>query len=151
MWRRFGVVCVAATAASIDSVWGQVTSTGSGLPYPNRPVRTVVSGPGNSLDFAARLIAQGLTVSLGQQVFVENRGSGVVPSEVVSKAPPDGYTLLVGGGTLWIGPLLQKTPYDAVKDFLPVSLTNSVPNLLAVHPSLPVRSVKPRFSISSNF
>ena len=109
--------------------------------YPNKPVRIVTGGVGGGNDFAARLIAQGLTASLGQQVIVDNRASGVIPGETVSRAPPDGYTLLVTGGTLWIGPLLQHTPYDPMRDFAPISLLTRAPNILVVHPSLPVKSV----------
>lgn len=110
--------------------------------YPNKPIRIVTSGVGGGNDFTARLIAQGLTVSMGQQLVVENRGSGVIPGQVVSQAPPDGYTLLVAGGNFTIGPLLEKTPYDPVRDFFPISLVTSAPNILVVHPSLPVKSVK---------
>lgn len=110
--------------------------------YPVKPIRIVTSGLGGSNDIAARLIAQGFTVSMGQQVIVENRGSGVIPGQVVSQAPPDGHTLLVAGGSFSIGPLLQKAPYDVVRDFLPISLVAMQPNILTVHPSMPVKSVK---------
>jgi tripartite-type tricarboxylate transporter receptor subunit TctC len=112
-----------------------------GQNYPNKPIRIVASAAGGSGDFAARLIAQGLTGALGQQVVVDNRG-GIIPGEIVSKAPPDGYTLLIDAASFWIGPLLQETPYDPVKDFAPVTLTDSAPNVLVVNPSLPVKSVK---------
>ena len=110
--------------------------------YPGKPVRIIASGPGSNTDFAARLIAQELTAGLGQQVFVENRPSGVIPGQVVSQAPPDGYTLLVTSSSIWVGPLLQKTPYDAVKDFAPISLVMNYPSVLVVHPSVPVKTVK---------
>ena len=112
-----------------------------GQNYPNKPIRIVASAAGGSGDFAARLIAQGLSGVLSQQVVVDNRG-GVIPGEIVSKAPPDGYTLLIDAASFWIGPLLQETPYDPVKDFAPVTLTDSAPNVLVVNPSLPVKSVK---------
>jgi tripartite-type tricarboxylate transporter receptor subunit TctC len=112
-----------------------------GQKYPNKPIRIVASAAGGSGDFAARLIAQGLSGALSQQVVVDNRG-GVIPGEIVSKAPPDGYTLLIDAASFWIGPLLQETPYDPVKDFAPVTLTDSAPNVLVVNPSLPVKSVK---------
>jgi len=112
-----------------------------GQNYPNKPIRIVASAAGGSGDFAARLIAQGLSGALSQQVVVDNRG-GVIPGEIVSKAPPDGYTLLIDAASFWIGPLLQETPYDPVKDFAPVTLTDSAPNVLVVNPSLPVKSVK---------
>src|SRR5258705_12227947 len=91
-----------------------------GQNYPNRPLRIVTSPAGSGIDFQTRLIAQGISGPLGQTVIVENRPSGVIPGETVAKAPPDGYTLLYGGGTFVIGPLLEKTPYDPVQDFSPI-------------------------------
>ena len=110
--------------------------------YPGKPIRIVVSAPGGGNDFAARLIAPALASGIGQQVVVENRSSlGAI--EAVAKSPPDGYTLLVAAGTLWISPLMQDKPmYDPVKDFTPVAITNRTPNILVVHPSLPAKSVK---------
>jgi tripartite-type tricarboxylate transporter receptor subunit TctC len=110
--------------------------------YPTRPVRIVTSPAGGGNDFAARLIAQGLSGPLGQQVIVDNRAGGVVPGEVAARSKPDGYTLLVAGGTFTIGPLLEKTPYDPVRDFEPITLIGVAPNVLVVHPSLPAKSVK---------
>jgi tripartite-type tricarboxylate transporter receptor subunit TctC len=110
--------------------------------YPVKPIRIVTSSTGGGNDFAARIIAQGLTAPLGQQLIVENRPSGVIPGETVAKAPPDGYTLLLAASILWIGPLLQDTPYDPVRDFAPIAMLVSSTNLLVVHPSLPVKSVK---------
>lgn len=109
--------------------------------YPTKPIRIVTGGTGGGGDFISRLLASGLAVTLGQQVIVDNRG-GVVPGEIVSQAAPDGYTLLCYPGSLWIGPLLQKTPYEPLKDFAPVSMVVRSPSILVVHPSLPVRSVK---------
>ena len=109
--------------------------------FPNRHLRIVTTPPGGGADFGARLIAQGLsTSSLGQQVIVDNRASGV-HSETVAKAQPDGYTLLFDGSYFWISPLLQKMQYDPIKDFAPISLTNTAPSILVVHPSMPVKSV----------
>ena len=102
----------------------------------------VTSSPGGSSDFAARLIAQGLAGSSGQLAIVDNRGGGMIPPAIVSQAPPDGNTLLVYTSTLWIAPLLEKTPYDAVKDFKPVTSAAASPNLLVVHPALAANSVK---------
>ena len=109
--------------------------------YPSKPIRMVTSSPGSGTDFVARQIAQGISSMLGQQIIVDNRPSGVIPGEVVAKAAPDGYTLLTAGN-VWIGPLIQKTPYDAVRDFAPVSLAARSPNAVVVHPSLPAKSVK---------
>lgn len=118
------------------------TCAGTAQEYPVKPVRIVAIGPGGTVDFAARLIAQGLAAHLGQQVVVENRPSGVIPGDIVAKSAPDGYTLLVSGGNHWTLPLLQSAPYDAIKDFAPISLTNAAPNLLVLHVSLPVKSVR---------
>jgi tripartite-type tricarboxylate transporter receptor subunit TctC len=109
--------------------------------YPTKTIRMVTSSAGSGTDFVARQIAQGISGALGQQMIVDNRPSGVIPGEVVAKSAPDGYTLLTAGN-LWIGPLIQKTPYDAVRDFAPVSLVARSPNVVVVHPSLPVKSVK---------
>ncbi|MBI3939178.1 MAG: tripartite tricarboxylate transporter substrate binding protein [Betaproteobacteria bacterium] len=130
----------------IFSVGMMVLAAGvvSGQAYPNKPIRIVAPEAGGGGDFAARLIALGLSGSLGQQVIVENRGgaSGIIAGRTVAKAPPDGYTLLFYGSIFWIGALLQDVPYDPVADFSPITLATSSPNILVVHPSLPVNSVK---------
>ncbi len=110
--------------------------------YPNRPIRIVTAEVGGGTDFASRVIAPGLSGSLGQQVIVENRPSGVIPGEVVAKASPDGHTLLLTGNVFWIAPLLKKTPYDVMSDFSPITMVGSAPTVLVVNPSLPVRSVE---------
>ena len=114
----------------------------SGQDYPNKPIRIVTAVAGGGSDFYARQIAQGISCPLGQSVIVDNRGGGVIPMEAASKAPADGYTLLVNGANTWILPLVQKTSYDAVSDFSPISLIVREVNVLAVHPSVPVKSVK---------
>jgi tripartite-type tricarboxylate transporter receptor subunit TctC len=94
-------------------------------------------------DLLSRLVAHGLTPTLGQQVIVDNRGRGTIPSTAVSRAAPDGYTLLVHNTAVWIAPFFLKTPpYDPIKDLAPIALLARAPSLLVVHPSLPVRSVK---------
>jgi tripartite-type tricarboxylate transporter receptor subunit TctC len=123
---------VALIAAGSDGA----TSQG----YPNKPIRIVTGAPGGGSDFASRLIAQALTESFGQQVVVDNRGN--VAGEIVSKALPDGYTLLLDGASFWIGPLLQETSYDPLRDFSPVSAATLSPGILVVHPSVPANSVK---------
>lgn len=114
--------------------------------YPQKPVRIIVptatGGPG---DTVARLIAQPLTDRLGRQVVVENRtGAGtMIGGELVAKAPPDGHTLLMGLSTLATNPTAyRKVPYDAVKDFSPVTQAVSMANLLVIHPSVPARNVR---------
>jgi tripartite-type tricarboxylate transporter receptor subunit TctC len=114
--------------------------------YPTKPVRLVVpAAPGGGTDITARIIAPKLSEQLGQQVVVENRaGAGtMIGSEAVARAAPDGYTLLMGISTLAINPAMyKKVPYDALKDFAPISQVVSLPNVLVTHPSLPVKSVK---------
>ena len=110
--------------------------------YPAKPIRMVVTGVGSGGDFAARLISLGVSSTLGQQIIVDNRGSGNMPAEIVAKSPPDGYTLCLSAAPLWITPFLRRTPYDPVRDFAPVTLVVTSPNILVVHPSLPVKSVK---------
>src|SRR5262245_40821871 len=110
--------------------------------YPRKPIRVITSNVGGGTDFVARVIATGISDSLGQQVVVDNRPAGPMSGELVSKAPPDGYTLLAGSNTLWTAPLLQKTPYDPIKDFVPITLVSRVPNLIVVYPGVPVSSVK---------
>ena len=114
----------------------------SGQAYPDKPIRFLTTGIGGSTDFAARNVAQGLTDSVGWQVVVDNRGSTIIAAETVSKSPPDGYTLLVMTDGLWRGPFFQDMPFDPVKDFAPIALIGRSPNILVVHPSLPVNSVK---------
>jgi tripartite-type tricarboxylate transporter receptor subunit TctC len=115
----------------------------SGQAYPNKPIRIVTSAVGSSVDFTARLIAQGISGSLGQPVIVDNRASsGIIPGQTVSQAPADGYTLLIEGSTFWFGSLLQKTPYDPVLDFSPITLATRAPNILVVHPGVAAKSVK---------
>ena len=109
--------------------------------YPNKPIRFVTTEAGGGSDFVTRLIAQGLTASLGQTI-VENRAGGVIPGETVAKASPDGYTLLLSGGILWLEPfLMEHAPWDPVRDFSPVTLATGSPTILVVHPSVSAKSV----------
>lgn len=114
--------------------------------YPTRPVRLVVpSSPGGGTDISARILAPQLTQFLGQQVIVENRpGAGtMIGGEVVARAAPDGYTLLMGISTLAINPAMyKKVTYDAIKDLAPISQAVSLSNVLVIHPSLPSRNLK---------
>jgi tripartite-type tricarboxylate transporter receptor subunit TctC len=114
--------------------------------YPVKQVRLVLPfPPGGGSDIIARVVAQKLTGSLGQPVIVDNRAgaSGNIAAEIVAKSPADGYTLLFGNSSLSISPaVFQKLNYDPVKDLVPISMASSYPFALAVHPSLPVRSVK---------
>ncbi|MBI4191894.1 MAG: tripartite tricarboxylate transporter substrate binding protein [Betaproteobacteria bacterium] len=113
--------------------------------YPSKPIRIVTGTPGSGADVTARLIAQGISGGLGQQVIVENRGggSGIVAGETVANAAPNGYTLLLFSSPIWLLHFMQdNVPYDPVTAFSPITLAVSSPNILVVHPSLPVRSVR---------
>ncbi len=106
-----------------------------------KPLRIVTSEAGGGNDVPARIVAQGLTLALGQQVVIENRPSGVVPAEIVAKAAPNGYTLLFYNNALWTAPLIQATPYDMLRDFTPVSAVARAVNVLVVNSALPAKSV----------
>jgi tripartite-type tricarboxylate transporter receptor subunit TctC len=111
--------------------------------FPSKSVRIIASQAGSSGDFVARVVAEGLTKALGQQVIVDNRGGGVIAGDLVAKSPADGYTLLLYGNTLWLLPLMRKQiPYDPHRDFVPISRAARGVNILVVHPSLPVKSVQ---------
>src|SRR5262245_43519674 len=107
--------------------------------YPSKPIRIVTTGTGGGNDSVSRIIVQGISKSLGQTVIVDNRSSGIIPVEIVAKAPPDGYALLVIGSSCWTAPLLEKTPYDPIRDFSPITLASNSPNVIVVHPSLPAK------------
>jgi tripartite-type tricarboxylate transporter receptor subunit TctC len=114
--------------------------------YPAKPVRLIVPiAPGGGTDIVARLIAQKASDGLGQQMVVDNRpgAGGIIGTELVAKAPADGYTVLLTPTSHAINPsLYAKLPYDTAKDFAPVSLALSVTTVFVAHPSLPVRTVK---------
>ncbi len=122
--------------------------------YPVRPIRMIVpSAPGGGTDITARLLAPKLSEYLGQSVIIENKaGAGtMIGTEVVARATPDGYTLLMGISTLAINPAIyKKVPYDALTDFAPISLVVTLPNVLVVHPSLGVKSVKDLISYAKS-
>lgn len=130
----FGVLAAfAAAAPAADS-------------YPVRPIRLVVPfTAGGGTDIAARIVTAKLGERIGTSFVIDNRGGagGIVGTDIVAKAAPDGYTLAMVSSSHAINPSLHRTlPYDSVKDFSPVSLVVFSPGMLVVHPSLPVRSVK---------
>jgi len=108
--------------------------------YPVRPIRIVTATPGGGNDYLARIVAPPLGAALGQQVIVDNRPSRLVGG-LVARATPDGYTLVVGGGTMQSVPLMETVDYDLLADFAPISQLERSPNVLVVHPSLKVSTV----------
>src|ERR1051325_10156331 len=109
--------------------------------FPSKPIRIYTTAPGGGSDTTVRIIGPGITGPLGQPIVVENRANGFIAAEVVAKTPPDGYSLLVVGASLWILPLLRKTAYD-MSELAPVSLLEWSVNMVAVHPSVPVKNIK---------
>jgi len=113
--------------------------------YPAKPIRLIIAlAPGGGVDTSGRLLGQKFTEAWGQQVVAENRAGagGTIATEQVARSAPDGYTLLMQSMSHAITPALYKLNYDTIKDFTPVSLFVQSPSVLAVHPSLPVKSVK---------
>lgn len=114
--------------------------------YPAGPIRIVVPFPaGGGVDTAGRLLGQKLSEAIGKPVLIDNRAgaNGMIGSEMVAKSAKDGYTLLVNGANFVTSPILYAKPlYDPIRDFDPISLLAHAPNILVVHPSLPVKNVK---------
>ncbi len=125
---------------------GAGMSVGFAQNYPSRTIRVIVPvSAGGATDVFARLLAQGYADAWGQQVIIDNRpgAGGMIGSEIVARASPDGYTLLMAYTAHVTNPSLwARLPYDTLHDFAPVSMVATVPNVLIVHPSLPVRSVR---------
>src|SRR3982751_143993 len=141
---RYFVACLASVSAF--GAYAQPTQ-GITAEYPVKPIRIVVpAAPGGGTDIIARLVAQGLNERWGQSVVVDNHGGGggVVGVPLVTKAAADGYTMLLGSnGHVTFAPALYRNlPYDPQKDLAPISLVANQPFIMAVHPSLPARSVK---------
>jgi tripartite-type tricarboxylate transporter receptor subunit TctC len=134
------------TAASLCVATALAPSLASGQGYPTKPVRIIIPAqPGGGLDLVGRVVADQLTRSLGQSVVVENvsGGGGIIATQTVARAAPDGYTLMVGYvATHGTNPAVRKVPYDAVRDFTPITMVGGTRNILIVHPSLPVTDLK---------
>jgi tripartite-type tricarboxylate transporter receptor subunit TctC len=138
-----------AAAASILGVLlcgGAAAQAPSPGAYPVKPLRVIVPfPPGGATDILGRFVAQKLGETLAQQVVVDNRpgANGTLGLDLGAKAPPDGHTLVIGqAGNLAISPNITRVPYDPNRDFAPITLLISSPHVIAVHPSLPVRSLK---------
>ena len=108
--------------------------------YPVKVVRIITTAPGSGTELAARIIARGLTQALGQQVIVDNRG--IIGVEMTAKAAPDGYTVLHYTSPVWLLRYMQEVRWDVERDLAPVTLASRTPNIIVVHPSLPVNSVR---------
>ena len=122
----------------------------AGEAYPVKPVRIVTTVPGGSLDLTARVIAPRLSARLGQPVIVDNRG-GILSMELVAKAPADGYTLLIASGSLWTSQFFRNdVSWDPLRDYTPVALLVTSPNILVVHPSLPARSARELIALAKS-
>ncbi len=118
-------------------------------PYPSKPIRVVTAESGGASDLLARLIANGISGPLGQPVVIDNRMGGILLAEVIAKAPPDGYNLLIYSGTIWVGPLLrEKMPYDPIQDFSPVTLVSRAPSIVVIHPSVGAKTIKDLIAIA---
>lgn len=133
-WRRQLCVYIAIGAATVAGASHAQDA------YPTKVVRIVTAAPGSNNDWGARLVAQELTPRLGQQVIVENRGS--IGVEVVARASPDGHTLLFYGSIAWLQPFLTAVSWEPLRDLAPIILSMRSPNVLVVHPSLPVKSTR---------
>ena len=123
--------------------------------YPTKSIRLIIPyAPGGPNDIFGRMMAQKLAEAFGQQVVADNRGgaSGVIGTELVARAAPDGYTLLLGGAALFsMNPvLLAKLPYEPLRDFAPVSLIASTPFILVTHPLLPVKNVQDLIALAKS-
>jgi len=122
--------------------------------YPSKPVRIIsIFAPGGGNDVICRLVAQQLTERLKQQVIVENRvgANGIVGTEAVARAAPDGYTFtLIPSGHTVNASMYKKLPFDSLKDFTPITLAGSGPLVLAVHPSLPVKNVRELIALAKS-
>lgn len=134
---------VAVLLAAMNVCQASAQSSG----YPNKPIRWVIPyAPGGGTDIIARPVAQKLSEALGQSIVYDNRGGGggIIAGEIVAKAPPDGYTLLVPtGAVMYINVnLYSKMPFDPARDFTPITKFATVPNVLVAHPSFPAHTIK---------
>jgi len=144
--RTFLSVPLLASAAFLMTALSHSHAQAQAGAFPAKTIRMIMPfAPGGSADNLGRTIQTPMGEVLGQQVIIDNRpgASSVIGADMVAKAPPDGYTILLVTTTFTVTPsLMKKLPYDPVKDFAGLSLVVSQPNILAVHPSVPVKSVK---------
>ena len=136
-----------------NAVLAQPAKNAAASDYPNRPIRLVVSAaPGGSSDGAARVIAQKLTEKWGQQWVIDNRGGGggIIGANIVAKSDPDGYTLGIVSVRHSVNPSLLKVPFDPVKDFVPITMTGVVGNVLVVNAKSPITSAKELIALAKS-
>ena len=140
--KQRSIVVSVGFIATVSNAWAAAVSD-----YPARPIRLIVPiAAGGSVDIAARNIAARLSDAMGQQVVVDNRtgAGGTIGADIAAKSAPDGYTMVMGSSsTFGVNPTLyRKIPYDAIRDFAPVSMVSYAPNVLVLHPSVPAKSIK---------
>ena len=144
MMRPLATLCSMALLCCVTTAHAQ--------DYPNRPLRFVVPyPPGGATDIIARTLSQKLYEELGQQVIVDNRAGGgqILGTDIVAKAPPTGYAILLASVTHGINPgLIAKLPYDSLRDFTPISMVATSPNVLVTNARLPVKTVKELISLA---
>jgi len=146
-----GAATAAAFLVGSAAAVAQGLTQGVAAAYPNRPIRLIVPvPPGGSSDGMARVLGQRLGESWGQQVVVDNRAGAaeIIGTDIVAKANPDGYTLVLVSLRFSVNPSLMKLPYDALRDFEPVSMTAAVGNVLVVNPKSPIKSVKEMIALA---
>ncbi len=139
---HFKLPLAAAMACALAALAGPAAAQSD---YPNKPIRLIIPfPPGGSNDVVGRMIGDQLGKQLGRQVVIDNRAGagGVVGTEIASKAPADGYTLLVISLAHAVNPHLYKLPYDPIKDFAPIGIMGSGPNVIVVHPDVPAKNIK---------
>jgi len=137
-----GLFCACATAAA---------QTPDASRFPTKPIRLIVPfPPGGSNDILGRFLAQKMSDRLGQQTIVDNRAGadGIIGTELAARAPADGHTLLIVSTSYTMNPAIHKLPYDPVKSLAPISLIASGGNVIAVHPSLPIKTVKELIAVA---
>jgi tripartite-type tricarboxylate transporter receptor subunit TctC len=146
------ILSIRAVAPVISCLGLLFSASAHSQSYPAKPIRFVVGfAPGGGTDILARAVGQKLSEAVGQQVVVDNRpgANGNIASELVARAPADGYTMLMVAASHAVNAsIYRKLPYDTIKDFAPVIAVGSVPLILNVHPSLPVRSVKDMIALA---
>ncbi|MDB5922694.1 MAG: hypothetical protein JWN13_1630 [Betaproteobacteria bacterium] len=146
-WQKKSLIHISAALLSCSCMTVAIAQT-----YPAKPVRVLVGfAAGGGTDTAARMVAQKLSESFGQPVVVENRAGsgGIIATDLVAKAPPDGYTLLMMAAADSIQPAMRiKMPYELPKDFSPISLVVTGAFVLVIHPSVPAKNVKELIAIA---